>query len=71
MFRILILPVFGVVFILLLRSHKEKETIQIFKYEQRETICNGDSITYIKECWETENNERKNGKVFDSNRSDL
>jgi hypothetical protein len=67
MYKILILPCIGVVFILLLRSNKEKETIPVFRYEE-ETNINGDTTDYLKECWETENNERKNGKVFDTNR---
>lgn len=64
MFKVLILPCIGVMIVLLLRTHKEEKTIPIFKYNE-ETNVNGDSTEYIKESWETENNERKNGKSFD------
>ena len=61
------MPCIGVVLILLLRTKKKNETIPVFRYEQREEICNGDSTTYLKECWETENKQRKDGKGIDSN----
>ena len=59
------MPCIGVVFILLLRSHKEKETIPVFNYEQREEIYNGDSVTYLKECWSPENKQRKDSQGID------
>jgi hypothetical protein len=61
------MPCIGVVLILLLRSHKQNETIPVFNYEQREEICNGDSVTYLKECWEAQNNKRKDCQGFDTN----
>lgn len=67
MFKVLIMPCIGVVLILLLRSHKEKETIPVFKYETREEIYNGDSTNYLKECWSSENRERKDCKGIDTN----
>jgi len=67
MFKVLIMPCIGVVLILLLRSKKEKETIPIFRYEQREEIYNGDSTNYFKECWSTENRERKDCESIDTN----
>ena len=67
MFKVLIMPCIGVVLILLLRTKKQNETIPVFRYEQREKIYNGDSTNYIKECWETENRERKDGKGINSN----
>ena len=67
MFKVLIMPCIGVVLILLLRTHKQNETIPVFRYEQREEIYNGDSTNYLKECWETENRERKDGKGINSN----
>ena len=67
MFKVLIMPCIGVVLILLLRTHKQNETIPVFNYETREEIYNGDSTNYIKECWETENRERKDGKGFNTN----
>ena len=67
MFKVLIIPCIGVVLILLLRTHKQKETIPVFRYEQRETICNGDSTNYCSESWETHNKQRKNGKSINTN----
>lgn len=67
MFKILIMPCIGVVAILLLRTHKQNETIPVFNYEQREEIYNGDSTTYCTESWETQNNKRKNGKSINTN----
>jgi len=61
------MPCIGVVVILLLRTHKEKETIPIFYYEEREEMCNGDSSNYVRESWETQNNKRKDSKGIDSN----
>jgi hypothetical protein len=65
MYNILIVASIGIVFILSLRTKKEKETIPVFRYEE-ETNINGDTTDYLKECWEAENNERKNGKSFDT-----
>ena len=67
MFKVLIMPCIGVVLILLLRSHKEKETIPVFRYETREEIYNGDSTNYLKECWTPENRERKDSESLNSN----
>ena len=67
MYKVLIIPCIGVVLILCLRTHKQKETIPVFRYEQREEIYNGDSTNYLKECWETENRERKDCKGINSN----
>jgi hypothetical protein len=67
MFKVLIMPCIGVVLILLLRTHKEKETIPVFNYEEREEIYNGDSVTYCTESWETQNNKRKDCKSINTN----
>lgn len=67
MFKVLIMPCIGLVLILCLRTHKQNETIPVFNYEQREEIYNGDSTTYLKECWTSENRERKNGKGINTN----
>jgi hypothetical protein len=67
MFKVLIMPCIGVVFILLLRTHKQNETIPVFRYETREEIYNGDSTNYLKECWSPEDKKRKDGQGFDSN----
>jgi hypothetical protein len=65
MYKILIGASIGIVFILCLRSHKENETIPVFNYEEREEIYNGDSTNYLKECWEAQNNKRKDCKGID------
>ena len=67
MYKVLIMPCIGVVVILLLRTHKQKETIPVFNYEQREEIYNGDSTNYCTESWETQNNKRKNGESINTN----
>jgi len=67
MYKILIGASIGIVFILCLRTHKEKETIPIFRYEQREEIYNGDSTNYFKECWSPEDKQRKDCKGIDTN----
>lgn len=64
MFKVLILPTIGIVFLLCLRTHKEEKAIPIFKYNE-ETNVDGDSTEYLQKSWETENNERKNGESFD------
>ena len=61
------MPCIGVVLILLLRTHKENETIPVFRYEQREEIYNGDSSNYLRESRTPEDKKRKNGKGFDTN----
>lgn len=61
------MPCIGVVLILLLRSHKQNETIPVFKYETREEIYNGDSTTYLKEYWTSEDKQRKNGQGLNTN----
>ena len=53
MFKVLILPIIGVVAILLLRTHKENKAIPVFKYNE-ETSVNGDSSVYIRNSWETD-----------------
>ena len=67
MYKILLGASIGIVLILCLRSHKQNETIPVFRYEQRETICNGDSTNYCTESWETQNNKRKNGESINTN----
>jgi hypothetical protein len=54
------------VFILLLRTKKEKETIPVFRYEEREEIYNGDSTIYLRESWETQNHKRKDCESIDT-----
>jgi hypothetical protein len=67
MFKVLIMPCIGVVVILLLRTHKEKETIPVFRYEQREEIYNGDSSNYLRESRTPEDKQRKDCKGFNTN----
>ena len=67
MFKVLIMPCVGVVFILLLRSHKQKETIPVFNYEEREEICNGDSSNYLRESRTSEDKQRKDCESFNTN----
>tara|TARA_R110000868_G_scaffold274338_1_gene533602 strand:- start:166 stop:369 length:204 start_codon:yes stop_codon:yes gene_type:complete len=67
MFKVLIPSCIGVVLILLLRTHKEKETIPVFNYEQREEIYNGDSTTYLRFTRTPEDKKRKDGQGFDTN----
>jgi hypothetical protein len=59
------MPCIGVVLILLLRTHKEKETIPVFNYEEREEICNGDSSNYLRESRTPEDKQRKDCKSID------
>ena len=51
MFKVLILPIIGIVLILCLRTHKEKQAIPVLKYDE-ETSLNGDSSVYIRNSWE-------------------
>jgi len=67
MYKILIGASIGIVFILCLRSHKQKETIPVFNYEEREEICNGDSSNYLRESWEAQNHKRKDCQGIDPN----
>jgi len=66
MYKILILPSIGVVFILLLRSNKEKETIPVFRYEEREEIYNGDSSNYLLFTRTPEDKQCETSKGFDT-----
>ena len=56
MFKVLILPIIGVVAILLLRTHKEDKAIPVFTYNE-ETSLNGDSSVYVKNSWEVDSLE--------------
>jgi hypothetical protein len=67
MFKVLIPSCIGVVLILLLRTHKEKETIPNFYYEEREEICNGDSSNYLRESRSPEDKQRKDSQGIDTN----
>ena len=67
MYKILIGASIGIVLILCLRSHKEKETIPVFRYEEREEIYNGDSANYLRESWSPEDKKRKDCQGFNSN----
>jgi hypothetical protein len=60
------MPCIGVVLILLLRSKKEKETIPIFRYEQREEIYNGDSSNYLPFTRTPEDKQRKDCQGIDT-----
>ena len=53
MFKVLILPIIGVVAILLLRTHKEEKAIPVFTYNE-ETSLNGDSSVYVSNNWEVD-----------------
>ena len=61
------MPCIGVVLILLLRTHKEKETIPVFNYEQREEIYNGYSTNYLRFTRSPEDKKRKDGESLNSN----
>jgi hypothetical protein len=65
MYKILIGASIGIVLILCLRTHKQKETIPVFRYETREEIYNGDSTNYCTESWETQNHKRKDCESID------
>ena len=64
MYKVLIMPCIGVVFILLLRSKKENETIPVFIYEE-ETNINGDSSNYLRESRTPEDKQRKDCESID------
>jgi hypothetical protein len=66
MYKILIGASIGIVFILCLRTQKEKETIPVFNYEQREEIYNGDSTNYLRESRTPEDKKRKDCKSIDT-----
>ena len=53
MFKVLILPTIGIVLILCLRKHKEKQAIPVFKYDE-ETSLEGDSSVYVMNSWEVD-----------------
>jgi len=61
------MPCIGVVFILLLRTHKENETIPVFNYEEREEIYNGDSANYLPFTRSPEDKQRKDCQGIDTN----
>jgi hypothetical protein len=65
MFKVLIMPCIGVVLILLLRTKKEKETIPVFNYEEREEIYNGDSTNYLPFTRTPQNKQRKDSQSID------
>ena len=65
MYKILIVASIGIVFILSLRTKKEKETIPVFRYEE-ETNINGDSTNYLQFSRTPEDKQCKNGKSFDT-----
>ena len=67
MYKILLGASIGIVLILCLRSHKQNETIPVFRYEQREEIYNGDSTTYLRFTRTPEDKKRKDGQGFDTN----
>ncbi len=66
MYKILIGASIGIVLILCLRTHKEKETIPVFNYEEREEICNGDSSNYLRESRTPEDKQRKDCEGIDT-----
>jgi hypothetical protein len=68
MYKVLILPSIGIVFILSLRTKKEKKQLKILELNETEYRSNrGSEQIYILESWEAQNRKRKNGKVFDTN----
>jgi hypothetical protein len=67
MYKILILPSIGVVFILSLRTKKEQKQLKILELNETEYRSNrGSEQIYILESWEAQNRKRKNGKGFDT-----
>ena len=66
MFKVLIMPCIGVLFILLLLTKKQNETIPVFNYEQREEIYNGDSTDYLRESRSPEDKKRKDCQGFNT-----
>jgi len=67
MYKILIVASIEVVFILSLRTKKEKKQLKILELNETEYRSNtGSEQTYILESWEAQNRKRKNGKSFDS-----
>jgi hypothetical protein len=67
MYKILIVASIGIVFILSLRTKKEQKQLKILELNETEYRSNrGSEQIYILESWEAQNNERKNGKSFDS-----
>jgi hypothetical protein len=67
MFKILILPSIGIVFLLCLRTKKEQKQLKILELNETEYRSNrGSEQTYIKESWETENRERKTNERNDT-----
>jgi hypothetical protein len=65
MFKILIPPCIGIVFILSLRTKKQEETIPTFQYNE-ETSVNGDSATYIEQRWEARELGEEKERTYNS-----
>ena len=62
------MPCIGVVLILLLRSHKEKEQLQILELNETEYRSNkGSETNYLRFTRTPEDKKRKDGQGFDTN----
>ena len=68
MFKVLIMPCIGVVVILLLRSHKEKEQLQILELNETEYRSNkGSETNYLRFTRTPEDKKRKDSKGINTN----
>jgi hypothetical protein len=65
MFKVLIPPCIGIVFILSLRTKKEQETIPTFQYNE-ETSVNGDSSIYIEQRGEARELGEEKERTYNS-----
>jgi hypothetical protein len=67
MFKVLIIPCIGVVLILLLRTHKQKEQLQILELNETEYRSNkGSETNYLPFTRTPEDKQRKDCQGFDS-----
>jgi hypothetical protein len=68
MSKVLIMPCIGVVLILLLRTHKQKEQLQILELNETEYRSNkGSETNYLPFTRTPENKQRKDSQGFNSN----
>lgn len=68
MFKVLIMPCIGVVLILCLRTHKQKEQLQILELNETEYRSNkGIETNYLRFTRSPEDKQRKNGQGIDTN----
>lgn len=68
MFKVLIMPCIGVVLILCLRTHKQKEQLQILELNETEYRSNkGAETNYLRFTRTPEDKKRKDGESLNSN----